>query len=67
MHGRHAGNQPPEIAEFFLALEFGWTPHYIRSLSPRDMRVFTLLLSTKNRIEAHMAKMAQKFNGKVTL
>ena len=41
---------PPLVSEFFLALEFGWTLDYIRSLQWKDVDILTTLISVMYRI-----------------
>lgn len=38
------------VSEFFLALEFGWTLHYIRALSWVETDMLTTLISVMYRI-----------------
>ena len=44
------GEVPPIVSEFFMALEFGWTPEYVRNMSWRDVDIFTTLISLMYRI-----------------
>jgi hypothetical protein len=41
---------PPLVSEFFLALEFGWTLDYIRSLPWAEIDMMTTLISVMYRI-----------------
>lgn len=41
---------PPIVSEFFLALEFGWTLHYVRCLPWHEVDRLTTLISVMYRI-----------------
>lgn len=41
---------PPIVSEFFMALEFGWTLEYIRSLPWQDVDIMTTLISLMYKI-----------------
>jgi|AntRauTorckE6833_2_1112554.scaffolds.fasta_scaffold04586_2 hypothetical protein len=44
------GEIPPIVSEFFMALEFGWTPEYVRSMAWKDVDIFTTLISLMYKI-----------------
>ena len=54
LKGRSSSSRhlPPEITEFFIAKEFRWTLDYIRSMSPRDIRITTQLLNLYQRFQS---------------
>ena len=55
LKGRWPSSQdlPPEITEFFIAQEFGWTYDYIRyRMSPKDMHVTVQLMNLVQKFKA---------------
>jgi len=40
-----------------MAVEFGWTLSYIRSLSPRDFHIMSMCMNIKSRVDVQIKKM----------
>ena len=59
------GDIPPIVSEFFLALEFGWNLHYIRSLPWRDVDMLTTLLSVMYKLRSEGKDVASRGFAKI--